>query len=71
MKQKLFGKNIEPACQYCEHGTDTKGRQKISCEKYGIVDPFHNCKYFLYAPLKRIPRQAPPLPQYNKEDFEL
>lgn len=71
MKITLFGKKIEPACQYCELGTLTKDRQFVLCTKKGSKEPFSKCSSFLYAPLKRIPSRMAPLPTFDKKDFEL
>lgn len=70
-KLLLFGGNIEPACQYCEHGCAAGKPSVILCLEKGEVAPYFSCKHFLYAPLKRIPRRAAPLPQYSKDDFTL
>ena len=68
---KLFGKNIEPACGYCEHGNlDPKG-DKVFCPRNGVVSPYYSCRKFEYAPLKRKPKGLRLLPQYKAEDFEL
>lgn len=69
--KKLFGNQIEPACEYCEHGEPARSSQMILCKKQGIVAPYYHCRKFLYAPLKRVPRRAMPLPQYDKKDFTL
>ncbi|WMJ23523.1 hypothetical protein RBG61_02295 [Paludicola sp. MB14-C6] len=71
MKTALFGKHIEPACQYCENGKLTKDNQMVLCMKHGAKQPYSNCRSFIYAPLKRIPKKSAPLPKYNKKDFEL
>ena len=33
MKSVLFGRHIEPACEYCELGRPTRDGQMILCEK--------------------------------------
>lgn len=71
MKLNLFGNTIEPACQYCEYGKLTKDMQMVVCRKHGAVAPYFSCKTYVYAPLKRIPKRAAPLPQYSRKDFEL
>ena len=68
---KLFGKNIEPSCSYCELGKPYQNGQMVFCPKNGVVSPYFSCRRFQYAPLKRIPKRMPPLPQYQPEDFEL
>lgn len=71
MKFNLFGNNIEPACKYCENGKSTKDMKTVICKLKGSVEPDYNCKSFNYAPLKRIPKKRPRLPDYKKEDFEI
>ena len=39
MKGVLFGRHIEPACEYCELGRPTRDGQMILCEKNGAVSP--------------------------------
>lgn len=71
MANKLFGNNIEPACEYCMYGTKSRNGM-ILCLKVGIVNPFYNCKKFDYDPLKRIPRRPNHrLPKYSPEDFKI
>ncbi len=71
MNFKLFGKNVEPACEYCEFGNKTKDEQMILCIKYGVVHPTFSCKKYIYSPLKREPKPPISVPKFNKEDFEI
>ncbi len=71
MKIQLFGRRIEPACQYCEHGVLSRDRKLVLCQKRGTVAPEFHCPSYLYAPLRRIPRRAAPLPHYTPKDFQL
>lgn len=71
MKLVLFGKTVEPACQYCEHGLLTKDSNMVLCKKKGSMQPYASCRNYQYAPLKRMPKRAAPLPTYDKKDFEL
>jgi len=66
---KLFGKRIPPACKYCEYGS--LDGEKVLCKKRGPVDPEGRCRSYRYAPLRRIPKRAAPLPAYTEEDFRL
>lgn len=68
---KLFGKNIDPACGYCEYGNADPGGEVVFCPKNGVVSPYYSCRKFQYAPLKRKPKGIRLLPQYKPEDFEL
>ena len=71
MAFKLFGNNIEPACAYCRKGKLTGGRSMVLCTKKGVVAPDYSCHRFLYDPLKRTPKKAPSLPEYDAKDFEI
>ena len=71
MKKKLYGNHIEPACAYCARGTVSKDGQMILCDKRGIVAQDFRCRKFVYDPLRRVPKQAPILPDFDEKDFEL
>lgn len=71
IKKKLFGKNIEPQCIYCEWGKPSKDESRVICTHNGVVAPEYSCRKYEYSPLKRKPRTAPDLPQYTPEDFKL
>lgn len=72
MGSKLFRKDIEPKCIYCEHGTTSPDGQTVVCRKIGGIMQYDSaCKKFKYNPLKREPRVAKPLTEFSKEDFEL
>lgn len=71
-KNKLFGNNIEPACEYCEKGSAVGKGQMILCSHKGVVAPYFHCRKFTYTPLKRVPaKPTPPLPEYSPDDFKL
>ncbi len=70
-KKPLFGRNIEPACEYCENGSPTIDGQMIKCKYKGIISKHDSCKKFIYAPLKRVPKRRPSLPQYDPDEFKL
>lgn len=67
----LFRVDMDPACGICENSSpsDEGGLHCQKCRR--SVTDYEHCKKFLYAPLKRVPRSTPPLPQYSKEDFML
>lgn len=69
MKIVLFGKRIPPACRYCEHGKLTG--DTVLCRKRGTVQPDGHCRSYEYAPLRRLPKRAAPLPKYEAEEFKL
>lgn len=60
---KLFKKDISPACEYCEFGSNTVDGM-VECQKSGIVSPYFQCVRFKYSPVRRVPRQpSKPLQQ--------
>lgn len=69
--QKYFSDEIPPACAYCRYGFPTKDAERYLCEKQGVVPPDYSCRRYVYCPLKRIPRRAPKLKSYTREDFML
>jgi hypothetical protein len=71
MAKKMFGGNIQPACEYCEHGTPSVDSNMVLCKKRGVVSPLYSCRKFKYTPLKRKPLSKPQLPVFSPEDFEL
>ncbi len=70
-KKKLFGKNIEPACEYCEHGNLTIDGAMVLCEKKGLMEKSFHCRAYLYSPLKREPKRSPILKPHDKSEFEI
>ena len=71
MKQKYFGKNISPACAYCEWGLLSQDGKNVLCPKGGIKELQDSCAKYQYAPLKRKPQLLPPLRRYDPKEFEL
>ena len=51
---KLFRKDIDPRCAYCQRGPQPNERE-VACVKRGIVPVEHHCRAFKYYPLKRVP----------------
>lgn len=71
MSRKLYGNHIEPACQWCEHGTLSADGRSVHCPRKGVVPLGHHCRKFVYSPLKRVP-SVPERPiSFLPEDFEL
>lgn len=71
MANKLFGNNIEPACEYCSNGKQSENNM-ILCLKLGVVNPGFSCKKFDYDPLKRKPKKINhKLPEYSADDFKI
>jgi hypothetical protein len=69
MKQKLFGSQIEPNCEYCSHSSGTG--ESMTCSLARTIDENGKCRHFAYDPLLRTPRSAPPLREYDENDFKL
>jgi hypothetical protein len=69
---RLFRKNIEPHCSYCERGRQINERQ-VACVKYGIVPSEFHCGRFRYDPLKRVPPRPAVLDtkDLQEQDFAL
>lgn len=71
MKVTLFDKTIMPYCTYCEYFTQGRENKGNLCVKFGIIEDYDPCKYYIYAPLKRIPSSFAPLPKFTASDFSL
>lgn len=72
MRYKFFGKNIDPACEYCAFGRPSSDTKNILCSKKGVTSTYYSCRRFKYDPLKRVPKQPPRAKdEFKAEDFEL
>lgn len=69
---KLFRKNIDPRCAYCQRGQQIS-ETDVMCVKHGIVPVEHHCRGFHYDPLKRVPPRPASLDtaKLKEEDFSL
>ena len=69
---KLFRKNIEPRCAYCEKGQLINDRE-VACVKHGVVPMESHCRAFRYDPLKRVPPRPASLEtgRLKESDFSL
>lgn len=69
---KLFRKDIDPCCAYCERGRQINERD-VACVKRGVVPVEHHCRAFRYDPLKRVPPRPAALDtkRLQEEDFSL
>ena len=69
---KLFRKDIEPRCAYCDKGSQINEREVI-CVKRGVVPVEHHCRSFRYDPLRREPPRPAPLntDHLREKDFTL
>lgn len=68
-KNSLFGANVEQSCEVCAHSAMADGVCRCllgtAPGKKGL------CKKYAYDPLKREPRRAPPLTDFDPEVFKL
>lgn len=72
MALKIFNKNIEPQCAFCEYGSYVGNGETVLCRKIGgIMQSFSKCKKFKYDPLKREPKVISFSGDFSKEDFSL
>lgn len=72
MKFRFFGKDIQPACEYCALGKLTSDGKNVLCKKKGVTALYYKCRRFRYDPLKRVPKKLPLAHgEFAKEDFEL
>ena len=69
---KLFRRDMDPRCAYCEKGQQINERE-VACVKRGVVPVESHCRSFRYAPLKRVPPRPAALDteNLNEEDFSL
>lgn len=70
-RSRMFSKDIPPACRYCKYGFLTRDKESVLCEKRGITKPHDQCRKYVYAPLKRIPKRPPAMPDFSLDDFLL
>jgi hypothetical protein len=64
-------KEFPPACEYCRHGKPSPDGCCVLCGVRGVMLRQSHCKKYRYDPLKRRPRRAPQLPDYDPELFSL
>ena len=65
---------IEKFCAFCEFGTPVPGPDgedtDVVCPKKGVVRATYVCRRFRYDPLKRNPKEKPPLPEWETVSLE-
>lgn len=71
MRRKLYGNNIQPSCEYCEHGKQSSDGKAVLCPHKGVMPLYHHCRKFLYDPLKRTPSKLPELGHFAPEEFSI
>ena len=69
---KLFRKDIEPRCSYCQFGSQISEREVV-CMKRGVMPMESSCRRFRYDPLRRTPPRPAALDtkRLKEEDFTL
>ncbi|MCI2057896.1 MAG: hypothetical protein LKJ80_01670 [Oscillibacter sp.] len=69
---KLFRKDMDPRCAYCEKGRQINDRE-VACLKRGVVPVEGHCGAFRYDPLKRVPPRPASLDAdaLKDEDFSI
>ncbi len=68
-KNKLFGNNIAPRCDYCRYYEKNNSGNPVC--PYGLTTVGETCKRYVYDPLKREPKSMPTLPKFTADDFKL
>lgn len=72
MKKTVYNtENIEPQCEYCVLGKPSPDGETVLCPKKGIVRKDYSCRKYKYDVMKRVPKKAPKLQNFDKEDFSL
>lgn len=71
MAKKLYGNNIESACEICALGHRTADGKSVLCSRKGVVERYDSCRRFDYDPLKRIPERPQKKAEHEAEEFEL
>ena len=69
---KLFRRDMDPRCAYCEKGRQINERE-VACVKRGVVPVEYHCRAFRYDPLKRVPPRPAALDteKLSEADFSL
>jgi len=67
----MFNNEISPCCEYCQSSRATASPDRLLCSKKGVVPLDFKCKNYKYNPTKRVPKVKPPLPVFDKSDFEI
>lgn len=72
MRKSVFNTvSISPACAYCQHGKPSPDGETVLCVKKGVVAKDYKCRKYKYDIMKRVPRRAPELQQFDEDDFKL
>ena len=71
MAKKLYGNNIQPACEVCALGHRSPDGKSVLCSRKGAVDLYDSCRRFDYDPLTRIPERPTKKAAHEAEEFEL
>ncbi len=71
MRRKLYGNNIEPACEVCACGRRASDGNAVLCSRKGVMPLYHHCRHFDYDPLRRIPSRPMGPGKFDEDDFKL
>ena len=69
-KNDLFGNRVDPDCRYCVHNSAAE-EEPVFCALHQDPGGSPACRHFSYDPLKRAPKNLPPLPNFDPKDFSL
>lgn len=68
-KEKLFGNHVDVNCEYCSNSSECDGAN--ICRLNRCPEPDGSCSRFSYDPLKRSPKNLPPMPKHDADEFQL
>ncbi len=72
MKKSVYNtQSVSPSCSYCLLGKPAPDGKSVLCPKKGVVAKDFSCKKFKYDIMKRVPKKAPELKSFSKEDFSV
>lgn len=69
--KSLFSGDTPRCCAYCLRGKASPQGDMILCPRRGVVPESFFCSRFRYDPLKRVPRRAPALPDFDPDEFRI
>jgi len=64
-------KDYDPSCELCRHGKLSPDGKSVLCCVRGVMRRTSLCKKYEYDPIKRQPKCAPALPEFDPEQFLL
>lgn len=70
-KKKLFGNRKEPCCGTCAHGKLSASGDTVLCVQGGALPLTHQCRRYVYDPLRRTPKRRPLPEAFDASAFSL